>query len=54
VYDAWVIGEISENPGGLPYRWLIKGMIPLAFLFLLVSAIGYILRHIRKFQEAGK
>lgn len=54
VYDAWVIGEISENPGGLPYLWLIKGMIPLAFLFLLVSAIGYILRHIRKFQEAGK
>jgi TRAP-type mannitol/chloroaromatic compound transport system permease small subunit len=53
VHDAWVIGEISEDPGGLPFRWLIKGMIPLSFSLLIVSAIGYILRNIRKFQEAG-
>ncbi len=49
VYNAWEIGEISDDPGGLPYRWLIKAMIPLAFLFLLVNAIGYIIRNIRFF-----
>ena len=54
VHDSWTMGEISENPGGLPYRWLIKGMIPLSFSFLIFSAIGYILRNIRKFQEAGR
>ncbi len=54
VYDAWVIGEISEDPGGLPYRWLIKGMIPLSFSLLIVSAVGYLFRQIQKFQEAGK
>ncbi len=54
VYDAWRVGEISANPGGLPYRWLIKGMIPLSFSLLIVSAMGYLLRQIRKFQEAGK
>ena len=54
VHDSWVIGEISQNPGGLPYRWLIKGVIPLSFGFLIFSAIGYILRNIRKFQEAGR
>ncbi|MCI5142710.1 MAG: TRAP transporter small permease subunit [Candidatus Electrothrix sp. ATG1] len=54
VYDSWVIGEISENPGGLPYRWLIKGMIPLSFSFLLLSATGYLFRNIRRFREAGK
>ena len=54
VYDSWMIKEISENPGGLPYRWLIKGMIPLSFIFLILTALGYILRNIRKFQEAGK
>jgi TRAP-type mannitol/chloroaromatic compound transport system permease small subunit len=53
VHDSWLIGEISEDPGGLPYRWLIKGMIPLSFSFLILSAIGYILRNIRRFQEAG-
>ena len=31
VHDSWIIGEISEDPGGLPFRWLIKGMIPLSF-----------------------
>jgi len=46
VRDAWDIREISEDPGGLHYRWLIKGMIPLSFGFLLLSAVGYILQNI--------
>ncbi|WPD20945.1 MAG: TRAP transporter small permease subunit [Candidatus Electrothrix scaldis] len=54
VHDSWMINEISENPGGLAYRWLIKGMIPLSFTFLMLTALGYILRNIRKFQEDGK
>jgi TRAP-type mannitol/chloroaromatic compound transport system permease small subunit len=54
VHDAWITQEISEDPGGLPYRWLIKGMIPLAFAFLLFSATGYILKNIRLYREAGK
>ena len=54
VHDAWVIGEISEDPGGLPYRWLIKGMIPLSFAFLILTALGYLLHNIRRFQEAGR
>ncbi len=54
VKDAYITHEISEDPGGLPYRWLIKGMIPLAFGFLLVSATGYVLQNIRLYREAGK
>lgn len=52
VKDAYVIQEISEDPGGLPFRWLIKGMIPLSFIFLFFSAIGYILQNIRIYREA--
>jgi TRAP-type mannitol/chloroaromatic compound transport system permease small subunit len=48
VRDAYVSHEISEDPGGLPYRWIIKGMIPLAFGFLLVSATGYLLKNIKR------
>lgn len=47
VHDAWITNEISEDPGGLPYRWIIKSMIPLAFSFLLLSAAGYILQNIK-------
>ncbi len=50
VRDAWEISEISEDPGGLHYRWLIKGMIPLSFGFLLLSAVGYILQNIRLYR----
>ena len=52
VRDAWETGEISEDPGGLPYRWLVKGLIPFSFSFLLLSAVGYILRNIRLYREA--
>lgn len=51
VQDAYQIREISEDPGGLPYRWLIKGMIPLAFLFLLVSATGYVFRNLHQLRS---
>jgi TRAP-type mannitol/chloroaromatic compound transport system permease small subunit len=50
VQDAWEIGEISEDPGGLPYRWLIKGMIPVAFGVLIFSAFGYTVKNINLFR----
>lgn len=51
VYDAYSSGEISEDPGGLPYRYIIKGMIPLAFAFLLFAAVGYILKNIELYRR---
>lgn len=50
VHDAYITHEISEDPGGLSYRWLIKSMIPLSFGFLLFSAAGYILHNINQFR----
>ncbi len=37
------IGEKSQDPGGLLNRWIIKGVIPLSFLFLLAAAIAFLL-----------
>jgi len=54
VNDAYITQEISEDPGGLPLRWLIKGTIPLSFMFLSFSAIGYILKNIRLYREAAE
>lgn len=46
VREAWETGEISGDPGGLHYRWVIKSVIPVAFVFLLVSATGFVLHNI--------
>ncbi len=51
VKDAYIIGEISEDPGGLPYRWLIKAMIPLAFGLLIFCSFGYVVKNINLYRQ---
>ncbi len=46
VQEAFSTGEISGDPGGLHYRWLIKLVIPASFVFLIVSATGFVIRNI--------
>lgn len=53
VRDSYNIKEISENPGGLPYRYLIKGMIPLSFFLLIFTAFGYTVQNINLYRNAG-
>ncbi len=50
VKDAYDIGEISEDPGGLPFRWIIKGLIPLSFLFLIFTSVGYTIKNINIYR----
>lgn len=42
--EAWELGETSGDPGGLPHRWLVKALIPLAFALVLVASLGFLLR----------
>ncbi len=46
VNEALTSGEVSGDPGGLPYRWLIKLVIPASFVFLIVSAAGFVIRNV--------
>lgn len=41
---AFLIGERSAEPGGLGWRWLIKGAITLGFSLLLLQAVAYAIR----------
>ena len=43
-YESFELGEISGDPGGLHYRWIIKSVIPLAFFAMLISGIGLFLK----------
>jgi TRAP-type mannitol/chloroaromatic compound transport system permease small subunit len=50
VKDAYIMKEISEDPGGLHYRWLIKGLIPLSFAALIFCSIGYTIKNINLYR----
>jgi TRAP-type mannitol/chloroaromatic compound transport system permease small subunit len=52
VKEAYTIGEISGDPGGLTHRWLIKAVIPASFVFLIVSAAGFVVRNLNIFRGA--
>jgi len=40
VYNSWIIGESSPDPGGLPARYIIKAAIPIGFSFLLLQGFS--------------
>ncbi len=52
VMDSYSINEISEDPGGLTHRWIIKAMIPFSFIFLIFSSCGYVVKNINIFRGA--
>lgn len=45
-YESFKLGETSGDPGGLPYRWLIKAVIPFAFISIAISGLAMLLRSI--------
>lgn len=46
VIEAYTSKEGSGDPGGLPYRFIIKSLIPISFLCLIFYSFGFILKNI--------
>ncbi len=44
VITSFELGEVSQSPGGLPYRWMIKAALPLGFGLLLIAGISRLSR----------
>ncbi len=44
VYEAFRVNEHSDAPMGLPWRWLIKSVIPISFGLLFVATISRLVR----------
>lgn len=44
VENSFVAGEGSPDPGGLPWRYLLKAAIPVGFAMILLQGIAHMLR----------
>lgn len=47
-YEAFELGETSGDPGGLPYRWIIKAVIPFAFFATAIAGLGLIISSVNQ------
>ena len=56
VIDSYLLDEVSSAPGGLPYRFLIKSVLPLGFLLLAAQGVSTALKQylILKGRSAGE
>ena len=51
VHAAWLYNEGSPDPGGLPYRWIIKAAIPAGFVLLALQGVSSSLRNLAYLME---
>lgn len=45
-YSAMVLNESSSSPLGLPYRWILKSVIPISMVVALAAAFSSVLKNI--------
>jgi TRAP-type mannitol/chloroaromatic compound transport system permease small subunit len=50
-YQAYEMGEGSADPGGLPYRWIIRSVIPISSVFLTLSIIYIVLNEVENLRS---
>jgi TRAP-type mannitol/chloroaromatic compound transport system permease small subunit len=46
VYDSWSSLEGSSDPGGLPARYILKTVIPVAYILLGIQGISQIIKNL--------
>lgn len=46
IESSFQFSERSPDPGGLPYRFLLKAVIPLAFILVLIQGLSTVIRNI--------
>lgn len=48
---SFVQHEASSDPGGLKYRWIVKALMPLAFVFLALQTVKELISDIKKWKS---
>ena len=44
VAQSWAVGERSADPGGIPWRWAVKSLIPIGFGLIVLHAVAATIR----------
>lgn len=44
---SYEVKEVSNDPGGLPYRFAFKALLPLGYFLVLIQSLAVIARNIR-------
>ena len=53
VGQSLAITETSPDPGGIPYRWLVKALIPLGYALLVLQAVGELIRTVLAWRHGA-
>jgi TRAP-type mannitol/chloroaromatic compound transport system permease small subunit len=54
VLEAFRINESSQNPTGLPYRWIIKAVVPITMVLLFMAALARLIQEFMLLTHHGK
>ncbi len=52
--EAFHMGEGSPDPGGLPYRWIVRSIIPFSSVFLLLCILYVTLKNILRLNTSSQ
>lgn len=50
--EAFIMGEGSGDPGGLPNRWIVRSFISLSSIFLIMCCVQVIIKNIITLRES--
>ncbi|NQY92765.1 MAG: TRAP transporter small permease subunit [Campylobacteraceae bacterium] len=52
--EALRVNERSNSPDGLPYRWIIKSVMPISFILLFMASVSRLIRHVSYLMKGSK
>lgn len=54
VGQSWAIGEKSPDPGGLPFRFALKALLPLGFALMLAQSVAVLIASRDRLRSLGQ
>ena len=54
VAESFRVNEASQNPTGLPYRWLIKSVVPMTTVLIFIAAFARLIQEITLLLHLAK
>ncbi len=52
--EALRVNERSNSPDGLPFRWIIKSVMPISFILLFIASTSRLIRHVSYLMKGNK